>query len=358
MAAQGAIASLPVQAKTPRPLLGCNVYELVLRKDITDSDAAATVRLLGKRGISLIRFPAGAQWAGDWAAFEAKPDIRWRRLDAIVEAAESVRVALIPCMFWSSTALPFHCGESLQAWADPHSKTCLFAERYVEHFIHRYDRSPAMLMYEFLNEPNAWIDLPNALDFWPKHDPTIPPRLNTPADHVTSSNLRKAAQIFAASVRATSNKPISAGTDLPRSNASHLAHRQWDHDTLSENLEHLSAITPRNMNVLSIHVYREKLSGAPRTFGTETTLLSAFSRTARLDGRRSLVGEFGVKRSSNPDADRRSFRLLLDSIIHSHIDYAALWNYSSRPFQPEWDVSFESDRAYQLEMVAAENQAG
>jgi hypothetical protein len=312
--------------------------------------------MLGQRDIPFVRFPASAQWAGDWLQVERDPMRYWSGLDALFAAAEQNGVRLVPSVFWNSIALAAHCGESMQAWLDPRSRTHQYASRHVEAFASRYDKSPALMFYEFTNELNTWIDLPNVLSFWPKRDPTLPDRQRSEGDRLTTAQLRGIAQSFADMVRACSRKPISMGSDIPRGNAWHLAHGSWDIDSTDEFVAQFREITPPEMSVLSMHIYPQHVGQRDSVFSTLGEALAAFTRTAHMDGRTSFLGEFGTPRDNDRAVERRNFTAMLDAIYASNVQYAALWNYSTPVFQRDWDVSTRNDRAYQLDALTAANR--
>lgn len=350
-------AAAPVPVPRVKTHFGLNVCDLLNGGfKPGGSFGTATLKTLGQRGIPFVRFAASGQWAADWARFEADPARHWAALDTIFAAAEQNGVKLVPTVLWHTVALAFHCGESMQAWTDPASRTRQLAHSYTDSFAQRYDRSPALLMYEFTNELNDWIDLPNVLKFWPVRDPTMPARTGTDKDRLTGVQMHDFVQDFARTIRARSRRPIGAGTDLPRANAWHLAHSGADKDTPDQFAAQLRALTPPEVNVLSIHLYEGKYGKRDSPFATLADTLQAFVQTAALDGRIAFLGEFGVPRSTTPADERRRLATMIDTIARSNVPYAALWNYSDRPFQRQWDVAATGDRAYQLDAVVQANK--
>lgn len=316
------------------------------------------LQALGRMGIPFARFAASGQWAGDWAQFEADPARHWAGLDTVFAAAEQHGVRLIPAVLWHAAALALHSREPMQAWADPRSRTRQLAHRYTQTFVERYDRSPALMIYEFSNELNDWVDLPNITSFWPKLDPTLPDRKRVAEDRLSSMQLHAFVQDFARTIRQYSRKPISMGSNTPRGNAWHLARGSWELDTRDQVVAQLRAITPPAVDVLSIHLYEVMVGQRGSAFPTLPDLLTTFAAAARLDRRTTLVGEFGVPRLTDRDAERRRFANMVQAIGNAGITYAALWNVSLRSFQPDLDVAPDNDRAYQLAALVAANGRG
>jgi diadenosine tetraphosphatase ApaH/serine/threonine PP2A family protein phosphatase len=344
-------------AAVPRTSFGVNANRIFL-SGLQKGGQVETglLETLGRRGIAFVRFAASAQWAGDWLIYEQDPQRYWLGLDRIFGAAERSGVRLVPSVLWSPVALTLHCGETMQAWRDPKSRTSRFAHRYVESFVSRYDRSPAMLMYEFGNELNDHIDDPAQLKVWPKRDPTVPGRVPLPQDLITGHDLRLMVQRFAATVRQNSRHLIGMGSNVPRGFAWHMARGNRDLDTRDQFIAQLRAITPPELNVLSIHLY-DRLWPWPQAPSTITEVLNTFVETAKLDRRISFLGEFGVPRSGNVIIDREMFAKSVALIQKAGIDYAAVWNVTAGPFQPEWDITDGGDREYQLALIADANRS-
>lgn len=335
---------------------GVNAVRLFLDGLANDKFDTAQLTVLGSLGIPFVRFAGSGHWAGDWARYEADPKRCWAGMDTLFAAAADKGMGLVPTVLWNTAGLAYHCREPLQAWADPASRTRATAKRYTETFVERYDGSPALLMYEFANELNDWVDLPNVLDYWPKRDPTMPSRGRLEQDRLKSGQLRGFVQDFARTIRKHSSKPVSMGSNVPRPNAWHLARGRWDTDSPAQFTEQFRAITPPELDVLSIHVYEDKYGQRASTFATLPDLLAAFVRTAKLDNRTTFLGEFGVPGGGDPADARRRFTAMMEAIKGSGIDYAAIWNYSPHAFQREWDISPDNARAYQLDAIVAANK--
>lgn len=350
-------ASVPPAGARSRARFGVNAI-MLFRDSFAQQpfDPEAILSALGRRGVPFARFAASAHWAGEWDRYEADPRAYWSALDKVFAAAEQHGVGLVPCVFWHTVALALHCNEPMQAWADPASQTRMRARRYAETFVERYDRSPALMMYEFSNELNDWVDLPNVLSFWPKPDETRPSRRAVEEDRLTSRQLKAIVADFAQTIRKHSDKPVSMGSNVPRSNAWHLARGRWDTDSPEQFATQLRAITPPELDVLSIHIYEDKYGRRGSTFATLPDLLQAYVAAAALDGRTTFIGEFGVGRAPDRNDERRRFAAMVEAIGAAGIAYAAIWNYSPARFQPDWDVSHDNDRAYQLDAIVAANR--
>lgn len=350
----GARAGTPVRTQ-----YGVNVAWLFLDELRPGGDGGTRkIESLGKRGVPFIRFAASAHFAGDWAHFDDDPKAYWARMDRLFAAAEHSGVGLVPSVLWRVVGLAYHCGEPMQAWTDPASRTRRLAERYVDGFVERYDSSPALLMYEFTNELNLWVDLPTVLHFWPTPDGTVPDRKPVEKDRLSSAQLRDFSGAFARRVRErSSTRPIGMGSSIPRNNAWNLSRGRWETDTADQFVEQLRSVTAREFDVLSVHVYEEAYGKNASVFATLPDLLAAVVRAAGLDGRKTFLGEFGVPRLDDRAEERRRFAAMMEAVRGAKLDYAALWNFATKPFQADWDVSLDNDRAYQINALVEANKA-
>lgn len=350
-------ATPAVSAPRVRTKIGFNCYDLFLDGFLPGGQFGMhKLEALGRRQIPFVRFPASAQWAQDWLAYTENPKAYWAGMDQIFAAAEHSGVGLVASVLWHPSALAFYFKEPMQAWADPTSQTRRLAAQFTAEIVSRYDSSPALLMWEFGNELNDWLDLPNVLQFWPKADPTMPGRKRTDLDRLKTTDFVSAVGAFANVVRAHGKKPVGAGTNEPRSNALHLMRGSLKNDTPAEFVEAIRLVTPRNCNVLSIHAYASRYGRADQTFKNLNDLLSAFIIAASKDNRISFVGEFGTLMNDNPAAEQLDFHKIIDTISRSGINYAAVWNYDRR-VEDQFTVSPTNRRSYQLDAVVAANRA-
>ena len=123
------------------------------------------LRFLGERKIPFVRFWACGFWPSDWQLYLTDKEEYFRRLDRVVRAAEEANVGLVPSLFWRFQTLPNVAGEFTDAWADPASKTRTMMAAYTREVVTRYRESPAIWGWEFANEVNLAVDLPNGMNF-------------------------------------------------------------------------------------------------------------------------------------------------------------------------------------------------
>ena len=154
-----------VLAGRPYRGVGANYFDLFLRilHEPTNSTSLRALEQLCESGIPFVRF-ATAFNAHDYRVYLEDQEAYFQRLDQVVKTAERCKVGLIPSLLWNLD-LPDAVGEHRDQWENPKSKTIGTMRQYVGDVVHRYKDSPAIWAWEFGNEPNLSVDLPNAIDF-------------------------------------------------------------------------------------------------------------------------------------------------------------------------------------------------
>ena len=110
--------------------IGMNCYDLFncalkftddgLRIDLSDS--FATLELLKKEGIGLIRFNCGIYYSAELgASYMTDRDAYIDALRQIAARAQELEIGLIPCLMWHYAAVPEYFGEPLRNWGRPGS---------------------------------------------------------------------------------------------------------------------------------------------------------------------------------------------------------------------------------------------
>jgi len=327
--------------------LGVNYFDLFARtlRDEGDTSYRNGLAALGERGIPFARFMCGGFWPADWRLYREDRAAYFRRLDAVLAAAEKHGVGLIPSLFWHVPTVPDLVGEPCSAWGDTASATHGFMRTYVREVVTRYRASPAVWGWEFGNEYNLAADLPNAA----RHRPKTVPRLGTPEtrsarDDLTREMIRTAFAAFAREVRRHDpHRIITTGNSIPRPSAWHQVHEgTWGRDTPAQFAEILPADHPDPVNVISVHGYRENVER-----------IAPAAEVAREAGKPLFVGEFGVQGPATP-GNRKAFERFLEEIDRCGVPMAALWVYDYAR-QAEWHVTASNERSWQLDAIAASN---
>ncbi len=319
----------------------------------------ARLRELRMHGIPFVRFASNPIYPKEWALYKTNPSKYFGILDGVVAAAEYQNVALVPSLFWNAPTISDLVGEPVSDWGRDGSLTREFMQRYTSEVVGRYSKSPAILMWEFGNEFNSYADLPNALNWWPKVSvPMGTPASRSKRDLIKATDCASAFAHFAREAkRLDPARLVGSGADIPIFRATNLALGKSGADTPSEFRTALAQLAPDPMDVLSIHLYPNREG---KYFGGRSSqfedILFELTATAQAQGKRVFIGEFGVPRMSNPEAERQTFSRLLNSIVASKVDWAALWVYDLWNQENEWSVRFDNDRAWQLDLIAQANK--
>lgn len=311
---------------------------------------------LARYRVAFVRFAAGGYWPSDWQLYVRDPEAHFARLDSVVDAAERAGIGLIPSLFWNYAAIPDLVGEPMTAWRDPRSKTIAFMREYTERLVARYRHSRAIWVWEFGNEMNLYVDLPNGDKWLPK----VRRDKGTPAsrsfkDEISLVDLSNATEIFEATVRAQgATQPLSTGGGMPRPYAFHNWKRKtWDLDDPGQFSEILQRQNPMGFQLFSVHLYPHHESKYPKLGENYDAILDRVSRAAEATGGVVFIGEFGV--SGNGNRAKAEFDRIVSAISRSRVALAALWVYRFDWQRATYDVRPGGPREYQLARLRDEN---
>lgn len=314
--------------------------------------------VLAKYDIPFARFMAGGYWPSDNRLYMQDKDAYFELFDAFVASAEAHGIGLIPSLFWYHSNVPDLVGEPRSGWGDPDSKTIGFMREYVREVVTRYKDSPAIWAWEFGNEYNLEKDLPNAAD----HRPAVHPNLGTQQsrselDDLTHEHVAAALEEFAKEVRKYDpGRLIVSGNSIPRPGAwNQREHLKFGQDTVEQFKIMLLAENPDPLDGISVHYYLTKSDrfGKPEDVDE---VLEIMAGTAREAGKPLFIGEFGVGEAEEEgglidhELARERFADLASSIDRAGVPLAALWVYDFWG-QPDWSVTGDNRRAYQLEAI-------
>lgn len=341
--------------------IGVNYFNLFSRslKEAEDASGQLGLARLARAGIPFVRFMACGFWPSDWDLYLQDPNDYFARLDKIIQAAERHCIGLIPSLFWNMATVPDIVGEPMDCLGLRQSKTLAFMREYTREVVTRYRGSPAIWAWEFGNEYNLHVDLPNAA----KHRPPIHPRLKTALkrsvrDELSAQAMLTALDAFAHTVRQVdAHRLLVTGHSLPRPSAFHNSTEgTWQRDSLNQFETVLLRDNPDPFDVLSVHVYPRAKGEYPAHAGNPVELISRLQTMARRSKKPLFIGEFGVPRQADRDRERQQFGELLAAIETNKVPLSALWVFDLSMQNKDWNVTFENDRAYMLELVGQANR--
>ncbi len=340
-----------VLAGRPYRGVGANYFDLFLRilHEPTNSTSLRGLEELCRAGIPFVRF-ATAFNARDYRSYLANREEYFQRLDQVVKTAERCKVGLIPSLLWNLD-LPDAVGEHRDQWENPKSKTIGTLRQYVGDIVSRYKDSPVIWAWEFGNEPNLSVDLPNAIQFRRKG--------GTERDDLKSQHMVAAMTEFASEVRRQDTwRPIFSGNSHPRPSAWHNTHEgNWQPDSREQSRLVILRDNPACLGTISVHSYGEREAQRVVTAWTTNRLewLRWLKGIAREKQGPLWVGEFGLPSGTNLDL-RADFDQLLTDLEAAKVDLAAFWVFDLDGQKNTWSVTPTNDRAFMLRGAAEANR--
>jgi len=341
--------------------VGANYFDVFLRLILKNDDSGLDgMKKLSAAGIPFIRFCAGPYQPRDWKLYRENEEEYFRRLDRVVRTAEECGLGLVPSLAWSRFAVPDAVGEPIGAWGDPSSATWDFFRAYVRKVVARYRSSPALWAWEFGNEYNLAVDLPNAGEH---RGPTFTnlgnPAVRTAADELSSAQVRAALREFAKTVRGLDpHRALFSGHSKPRPTAWHQREeRKWKADNREQFAEILLDENPGELDTVSVHYYdgADGSDSGGEWAADRGDYLGETVRVARTRGAPVWIGEFGVEGTGNIGQVRQDYRATLAAMDRAGVDLAAFWVFDLPSQKNTWDVTFTNDRSFMIELAAEAN---
>lgn len=333
--------------------VGANYYDLFgrVQKDATNTTSLLGLKQLAGAGIPFVRFAVGAYYAPDWKLYLDQPEDYFRRLDLVVRKAEEAKIGLIPSLFW--TLAPSDVVQDpLDQWGNPESQTHALMRRFTADVVRRYRDSPAIWAWEFGNEMNLKVDLPNAAQH---RKPG-----GTYRDDLKSAHLVVMLAEFGKEVRRhDSHRALLSGNSHPRPSAWHNTHAgTWQADSRQQTREILLRDNPSPLDAISVHLYGgdDPSNGLAAWATNRLEYLRALKECARRAGRPLFVGEFGVARGKNGTTPRVEMEDLITAMEGAEVDLAAFWVFDLAMQDKDWNVNFTNERSWIIELAATANR--
>ncbi len=289
--------------------------------------------LLHDHGIKYMRVNFGMFWPSNYRDMFADLDHYWEIADRVVATAEEFDIGIVACFFWNASGVSDYFGEPGNAWGKKDSKTRAFMKEYTMQVISRYKESPAMWMWEFGNELNLSMDLPNRAELRAESKPPLQlgSRIRrTDEDDMMSDFCTELLESFGKLCRTYDiyDRMITSGNAEPR--PTQYQQRVFDKwpdrpDSKAEMAKTLEWHNPAPMDCVSIHTY----GLLPRFEGTDTYagLFRAMKEESARLGRALFVGEFS-------GLDKAAAIATIDAIVAEKVPLSAIWAIG----QVEWSL--------------------
>ncbi|MBI4977781.1 MAG: cellulase family glycosylhydrolase [Spirochaetes bacterium] len=348
----------------PYRAMGINYFSAFYRAVLapTNTSYRDGFAVLARYNIPFVRFAACPFWPTDWKLYQTDKARYFAILDDVIATASSNHIGVIPSLFWNFPSAADICGEPLSAWGDTSSKTHAFMRTYTTEVMTRYRSNPAVWAWEFGNEFNLGVDLPNAKKSLT--DKKAMPRQGVPArteaDILTSDIMITALSEFGKLARTLdANRLIMSGNSRPRPSAwNNSAKGSWTTDTREEYQKVLIRDNPDPLNGISIHYYE----GKDKYFSQDNPasmpeVLAATMEAAAQVNKALLVGEFGANKKLGPSEERALFEKMIDAIVNGNIPLSAVWVFDLPNQNDEWNITEKNERAYMLTFITNANAA-
>jgi len=339
--------------------IGVNYFDLFYRvlNNTNDNSYVKGIEQLSEAKIPFARFMCGGFWPAENKLYFDDKKTYFKLLDKIVDTAEKNNVGLIPSLFWYYPCVPDTMKEPIDQLGNPKSKTISFIKSFMKEVVMRYKDSPAIWGWEVGNEYNLHIDLPNASE----HRPWVYPDLGTPTNrterddfkshqmHVVFDEIAKVVRKF------DKNRILVTGNAVPHRFAYHATtENSWKEDTRKQFNEILLRDNPDPFNTISVHVYPVKdKKYVGRAKNVEEVI--KFSQELALSAKKPLfIGEFGVPNSYSNEV-QSVYKRMIKAIKKNKVPLSALWVYDFSKQDKEWNITFDNNRKYMLQIISEAN---
>ena len=341
--------------------MGANYFSLFSRtlKDASDTSYDTGLKQLSEARVPFVRFMACAFWPSEWDLYLQDKGAYFARLDSVIRCAEKYRIGLIPSLFWHMATVPDLVGEPMDQYGNPDSQTIAFVRQYTREVILRYRASSAIWGWEFGNEYNLAVDLPNASEHRPPVVHSLgTARHRTARDELSSEAMLCAYNEFARTVRQyDAHRILLTGNATPRPSAYHnTLEKSWKKDSASQFESVLLRDNPNPFDALSVHIYAEANPDYAGDAETLTGLVQTMQAVSTRAQKPLFIGEFGAPRTLGKEAERAGFAALIKAIETNRVPLSAFWVFDYPGQDKDWNVTRNNDRQYMLSLVSQANQ--
>ena len=365
---------------------GVNYYDAFLRylSNSNDTSFIQGFDYLNTHHVPVVRLLAAGFWPKDWNLYFTNKAEYYRRLDVLVQQAELHHVGLILDLFWTATTVGELVDDAVNAGylnpatdfvpSNPLNNDYLGHPTYAEYrkalgrsdsgsnaliayytreVVSRYARSPAVWAWEFGNEYNLIVDLPNIATQRPTRTPSLGQNLpaegsSVPAwtgkEDITRDDILVAKNLFAATVRTIDAwRLIMSGDSMPRQAAySNWKAHTWTVNSRSDLAKVIPVDNPSPMDTVTIHHYPETPGAAAVVYFTDSPvtnqwltgqykeLLTYFVTNSAALNRPLVVGEWGAIGDGTTADEKTTFNRFMQALIDAQVQLSLLWTFDTR----------------------------
>ena len=365
--------------------IGANYFDLFYRsiKDVSDTSHIKGLTRLSEAGIPFVRFTAGAYWPDGWKLYLEDKKTYFEIFDNLVALAEELEIGLIPSLFWHFQGIADLQGEHMDQFMNDKSKTIGFIKQYTRELVQRYKGSPAIWAWEFGNEFSLFIDIPPMGGSIPKVVTArgTPAKRDAVRDALVSGCMYNAYDEFAKTVREIDPvRAIFSGGATPRSSAfNNAAGNPWKKDSEDQTRSMLIRYNPDPINTLTIRGYSNLKNQFDNIALDEYTPVNIHAnevmglpfaeylpyamKWSKEIGKPLFVGEWGASqewlkegKTWNTVDVEEAFTDRLNAIVENKVPLSAFWVYDHKGQENAWNITFDNERAYMIDLVLEANK--
>jgi hypothetical protein len=270
--------------------------------------------------VPFARLDVSAYWPSNTDFFFTNRAEYFRRLDGVVASAERHGVGLIPTLFWTTFTFSDLAGERLDQLAVSNSVTRQKMREFAAAIVNRYKDSRAIWAWEFGNEWNLAVDLPNGTELLPPTWTVLGnPATRDPVRDVLATDTILPAMLDIGRLikELDPGRPLSTGHAMSRPSQWHQDQWKrgllpidsaWATDSVAQAEEITLRQCPDPYDLLSVHIYESDPQRLPN-----------FATFATRAGKALFAGEFGTA-----PADDAKYAAMLTA-VRAHSPLAAVW---------------------------------
>ena len=263
------------------------------------------------------------------------------------------------------------------------SKTIGFINQYTREVVERYKNSPAIWGWEFGNEFSLFIDIPPIGGTIPGVHTSLgtPAKRDSVRDVLVSGCMYNAYDEFAKTVRAyDQGRAIFTGGTEPRAWAfNNAGGNPWKKDSEDQTRSMLLRYNPDPINTLTIRGYWNLKNSfdniavdeyTPANIHANEVMGLSFAeylpyamKWSEEIGKPLFVGEWGAGqywlkegKTWNTVDVKEAFTERLNAIVENKVPLSAFWVYDHSGQKGSWNITFDNERAYMIDMVLEANK--
>ncbi len=338
-----------VLEKHGRPYRGIGAnFVGALRRLLVNPDDPAIPRdfkELEEYHIPFVRFPALAAWGTPSRCrryivkvYAGNPRRYFHAMDKLCAISNKYHVGLIPSLFFTFWPDALAREQGLAVWNNPKSRTYRIWTRYTIEMITRYEHNPAIWGWEFGNEFNLAMDLPNAKTQFPGYKPSW--------EYTHAQKWELYARFVHLVRRYDPYHIIEAGNSRPRDSSWHnMMDHTWKKDTPAQ-WDYMLKRDNAAFDMICVHEYGAR---APMNISRAAALAKFWHKPL-------YVGEFGAP---GPAAkSRRLFTAILASILKAKVPLASVWAFDERHQtvgNNDYSITPTNNRRFMLKAIEVAN---